>query len=54
MRGIPASVQRVLERIPANSHPMDVLRTACSALGLGAARSRRAQARALHAISPTG
>jgi len=33
MRGIPASVQRVLERIPANSHPMDVLRTACSALG---------------------
>jgi 2-methylcitrate synthase len=33
LRGIPASVQRVLERIPANSHPMDVLRTACSALG---------------------
>jgi 2-methylcitrate synthase len=33
MRGIPASVQQVLECIPANSHPMDVLRTACSALG---------------------
>jgi len=33
MRGIPANVMRVLECIPANSHPMDVLRTGCSALG---------------------
>ena len=33
LRGIPAAVQRVLESIPANTHPMDVLRTACSALG---------------------
>ena len=33
LRGIPASVQDVLECIPANSHPMDVLRTGCSALG---------------------
>jgi 2-methylcitrate synthase len=33
LRGIPANVQRVLESIPANSHPMDVLRTGCSALG---------------------
>jgi 2-methylcitrate synthase len=33
MRGIPASVQQVLECIPANTHPMDVMRTACSALG---------------------
>jgi 2-methylcitrate synthase len=33
LRGIPASVKKVLECIPANSHPMDVLRTACSALG---------------------
>jgi 2-methylcitrate synthase len=33
MRGIPASVQDILECIPANTHPMDVLRTACSALG---------------------
>jgi 2-methylcitrate synthase len=33
MRGIPASVKAVLECIPANSHPMDVMRTACSALG---------------------
>ena len=33
LRGIPDGVRRVLECIPANSHPMDVLRTACSALG---------------------
>jgi 2-methylcitrate synthase len=33
LRGIPAAVQGVLERIPAGAHPMDVLRTACSALG---------------------
>ena len=26
-------VQRVLERIPVSAHPMDVMRTACSALG---------------------
>jgi len=33
LRGIPAAVQSILERIPANTHPMDVMRTACSALG---------------------
>ena len=33
LRGIPADVQDILESIPANSHPMDVMRTACSALG---------------------
>jgi 2-methylcitrate synthase len=33
LRGIPAGVQDILECIPANTHPMDVLRTACSALG---------------------
>jgi 2-methylcitrate synthase len=32
-RGLPASVQDILECIPANAHPMDVLRTGCSALG---------------------
>ena len=32
-RGLPASVQDTLECIPANTHPMDVLRTGCSALG---------------------
>jgi len=33
LRGLPASVQGILECIPANTHPMDVLRTGCSALG---------------------
>ncbi len=33
LRGLPASVQDILECIPANTHPMDVLRTGCSALG---------------------
>ena len=33
MRGLPANVKAVLEWIPASAHPMDVLRTGCSALG---------------------
>jgi 2-methylcitrate synthase len=33
LRGIPAPVREVLESIPAATHPMDVLRTATSALG---------------------
>ncbi|MEP6483716.1 MAG: 2-methylcitrate synthase [Rudaea sp.] len=33
LRGIPAAVKAVLEELPASSHPMDVLRTAVSALG---------------------
>jgi 2-methylcitrate synthase len=33
MRGVPASVKAALEQIPANAHPMDVMRTAVSALG---------------------
>ncbi len=33
MRGIPFAVQDVLESMPASAHPMDVLRTGCSALG---------------------
>src|SRR6266849_412398 len=33
LRGVPAGVKRILESIPANTHPMDVMRTACSALG---------------------
>lgn len=33
LRGVPAAVQHVLECIPASTHPMDVMRTACSALG---------------------
>ena len=33
MRGIPAPVRTTLEQIPATAHPMDVMRTAVSALG---------------------
>ena len=33
LRGIPAPVRETLERIPAAAHPMDVMRTAVSALG---------------------
>ena len=32
-RALPAALAEVLERIPASAHPMDVLRTGCSALG---------------------
>ena len=33
LRGVPASVRLVVEQIPAAAHPMDVMRTAVSALG---------------------
>ncbi|QIK81294.1 2-methylcitrate synthase [Lysobacter sp. HDW10] len=33
LRGLPAVVTDALELIPANAHPMDVLRTGCSVLG---------------------
>jgi len=33
LRGLPPQVKAVLEQIPAAAHPMDVLRTGCSALG---------------------
>jgi 2-methylcitrate synthase len=33
LRGLPRSLREVLERIPAEAHPMDVLRTGCSFLG---------------------
>ncbi|PJK07683.1 2-methylcitrate synthase [Lysobacteraceae bacterium NML95-0200] len=33
LRGLPVIVQEALELIPANAHPMDVLRTGCSVLG---------------------
>ena len=33
LRGLPDHVKAVLEQIPANAHPMDVLRTGVSALG---------------------
>ena len=33
LRGLPLSVKAVLEALPANAHPMDVMRTGVSALG---------------------
>ncbi|MBB5210533.1 bifunctional 2-methylcitrate synthase/citrate synthase [Microbulbifer hydrolyticus] len=33
MRGLPLALREVLERIPADAHPMDVMRTGCSMLG---------------------
>jgi len=33
LRGLPAPLKIVLEQLPADTHPMDVLRTGCSALG---------------------
>jgi 2-methylcitrate synthase len=32
-RGLPPGLRAVLEQLPATAHPMDVLRTGCSALG---------------------
>src|SRR5581483_4171311 len=33
LRGLPPVLCEILERVPADAHPMDVLRTGCSALG---------------------
>jgi 2-methylcitrate synthase len=33
LRGLPVIVRNVLEQVPAGTHPMDVMRTGCSALG---------------------
>ena len=33
MRDLPQAVKTVLEQLPASTHPMDVMRTGCSALG---------------------
>jgi len=33
LRGVPAAVKTILEQLPASTHPMDVMRTAVSALG---------------------
>ena len=33
LRNLPEAVKKVLEQIPSNSHPMDVMRTGCSILG---------------------
>src|SRR5687767_3016766 len=33
LRGLPPGLRITLEQIPAHAHPMDVMRTGCSALG---------------------
>ena len=33
LRGLPGAMKKILEHLPATAHPMDLLRTACSALG---------------------
>lgn len=33
MRGLPTAVKTILENIPPSAHPMDVMRTGCSAMG---------------------
>jgi 2-methylcitrate synthase len=33
LRGLPGPLKKILEQLPAGTHPMDVLRTGCSALG---------------------
>src|SRR2546421_10472722 len=33
MRGLPSPLKQALELLPADTHPMDVLRTGCSVLG---------------------
>jgi 2-methylcitrate synthase len=33
LRSLPAALKTVLEQLPGSTHPMDVLRTGCSALG---------------------
>jgi 2-methylcitrate synthase len=33
LRGLPGTVRQTLEALPASTHPMDVMRTGCSALG---------------------
>jgi 2-methylcitrate synthase len=58
-RGLPAGLREVLERLPASSHPMDVMRTAVSVLGClepeagdqGAAGARAAADRLLAALA---
>jgi len=33
LRGLPSALKTILEQLPGSAHPMDVLRTGCSALG---------------------
>src|SRR5262249_54418850 len=53
LRGLPAPLKTVLEQIPGDTHPMDVMRTGCSMLGTlepeGSARDQIAVANRLTA-----
>ncbi len=40
LRELPAPLKTVLEQIPPSTHPMDVMRKGCSALGTGEPKSR--------------
>ena len=57
LRGLPAPLKTVLEQLPANTHPMDVLRTGCSALGClepeGPGRDQLSIAERLLAVFPS-
>ena len=50
-RGLPPAVRRILERIPKTAHPMDVLRTGCSALGTLEAENLSASAPGLDTVA---
>jgi 2-methylcitrate synthase len=57
LRGLPAGLKTVLEQLPPNTHPMDVLRTGCSTLGClepeGPARDQHQVADRLLAVFPS-
>jgi 2-methylcitrate synthase len=57
LRGLPAALQTVLEQLPSSAHPMDVMRTGCSALGCiepeGKSRSQLDVANRLLATFPS-
>jgi 2-methylcitrate synthase len=57
LRGLPAPLKSALENLPANTNPMDVLRTGCSTLGClepeGASRDQFQVADRLLAVFPS-
>src|SRR5438093_5486671 len=57
LRDLPAALKTILEKLPASTHPMDVLRTGCSALGClepeGPGRDQFAVANRLLAAFPS-
>jgi len=57
LRGLPQALKTVLEELPASAHPMDVLRTGCSALGClepeGEGRDQSCVADRLLAVFPS-